>query len=192
METKAAPKRRKLSPKKASPTNQKRPTAGQPTRKHKRPKAVQPKRGTPTSVILNTPVNSPLPPIGEANVINSEVSTTYQISRSGQTYGPYTLADLQRYVASGNVLLSDLAKSGEMAQSVPVSTVLELSPAISGDPSSAIKLVYVVFVGVERQACGTSSGRKYRRRAAYHIEHVAAMKSLLESRADQVWNAFCR
>ena len=28
----------------------------------------------------------------------------YHVSRNGQTYGPYTLEDLQRYVASGNVL----------------------------------------------------------------------------------------
>jgi hypothetical protein len=48
----------------------------------------------------------------------------YQISRNGQMYGPYTLEDLQRYVASGNVLATDLAKSEEMAEWVPVSTLL--------------------------------------------------------------------
>jgi len=51
----------------------------------------------------------------------------YQISREGQLYGPYTLEDLQRYVATGNVLLTDLAKSEEMADWVPVSQIL--SPA---------------------------------------------------------------
>ncbi len=49
---------------------------------------------------------------------------TYQINRGGQSYGPYTLADLQRYVASGHVLLTDLAKSEEMPEWVPVSQVL--------------------------------------------------------------------
>lgn len=48
----------------------------------------------------------------------------YQISRDGQLYGPYTLEDLQRYVASGNVLLTDLAKSEEMTDWVPVSQIL--------------------------------------------------------------------
>lgn len=48
----------------------------------------------------------------------------YQISRNGQIYGPYTLEDLRRYLASGNVLLTDLAKSEEMSEWVPVSQIL--------------------------------------------------------------------
>lgn len=48
----------------------------------------------------------------------------YQISRGGQTYGPYTLADLKRYVESGHVLLSDMAKSEEMAEWATVAQVL--------------------------------------------------------------------
>jgi hypothetical protein len=56
---------------------------------------------------------------------------TYQISRSGQIYGPYTLDDLKRYLASGNVLLTDLAKSDAMADWIPVSQLL----AANGTPS---------------------------------------------------------
>jgi hypothetical protein len=48
----------------------------------------------------------------------------YQVSRSGQMYGPYTLEDLQRYVASGHVLLSDLARSEEMPDWLPVAQIL--------------------------------------------------------------------
>ena len=48
----------------------------------------------------------------------------YHVTRNGQNYGPYTLEDLQRYVASGNVLPSDLAKSDEMAEWVPVGQLL--------------------------------------------------------------------
>lgn len=48
----------------------------------------------------------------------------YQVSRNGQVYGPYTLEDLQRYLASGNVLPTDLAKSEEMTDWVPVSQLL--------------------------------------------------------------------
>jgi hypothetical protein len=51
----------------------------------------------------------------------------YQVSRNGQNYGPYTLEDLQRYVASGNVLATDLAKNDEMPDWVPVSQVLGAS-----------------------------------------------------------------
>ncbi|HEX7159038.1 MAG TPA: DUF4339 domain-containing protein [Edaphobacter sp.] len=53
----------------------------------------------------------------------------YQISREGQLYGPYTLEDLQRYVASGNVLLTDMAKSEEMPDWLPVSQILSTAGA---------------------------------------------------------------
>jgi hypothetical protein len=52
----------------------------------------------------------------------------YHVTRNGQNYGPYTLEDLQKYVASGNVLLTDLSKSDEMAEWVPVSQVLGVAP----------------------------------------------------------------
>jgi hypothetical protein len=48
----------------------------------------------------------------------------YHVTRDGQNYGPYTIEDLRRYVASGNVLPTDLAKSDEMAEWVPVSQLL--------------------------------------------------------------------
>jgi hypothetical protein len=51
----------------------------------------------------------------------------YQVSREGQTYGPYTLEDLQRYVASGNVLLTDMAKLDDAEEWVPVAQVLGTS-----------------------------------------------------------------
>jgi len=51
----------------------------------------------------------------------------YHVSRNGQTYGPYTLEDLQKYVASGNVLPTDLAKSDDMAEWVPVSHILGIA-----------------------------------------------------------------
>lgn len=48
----------------------------------------------------------------------------YFISRDGQQYGPYTLADLQRYAASGEVSLSDLATSDALSEPVPVSQII--------------------------------------------------------------------
>ncbi len=48
----------------------------------------------------------------------------YHVSRGGQTYGPYTLADLERYIASGNILPTDMVKSDEMPEWVPVSDVI--------------------------------------------------------------------
>jgi|SRR5450756_102516 len=54
---------------------------------------------------------------------------TYQVSRNGQLYGPYTLEDIQRYISTGNVLLTDLAKSPEMPDWMPVSQILTNSGA---------------------------------------------------------------
>jgi hypothetical protein len=48
----------------------------------------------------------------------------YFITRDGQQYGPYTLADLQRYVASGHILLTDLARSEEMSEPLTVSQII--------------------------------------------------------------------
>jgi hypothetical protein len=48
----------------------------------------------------------------------------YFIHRDGQQYGPYTLADLQRYVASGDILLTDLARSEGMDTPLPVAQII--------------------------------------------------------------------
>lgn len=48
----------------------------------------------------------------------------YQVSRNGQMYGPYTLEDLRRYLASGNVLATDMAKSDETPEWRTVGEVL--------------------------------------------------------------------
>ncbi len=48
----------------------------------------------------------------------------YFIIREGQNYGPYTLADLQRYVGSGEISLADMASSEGMAAPVPVSQII--------------------------------------------------------------------
>ena len=48
----------------------------------------------------------------------------YQVSRNGQFYGPYSLEELQRYLSTGNVLSTDLAKSADMAEWLPVAQIL--------------------------------------------------------------------
>lgn len=48
----------------------------------------------------------------------------YFIKRELNEYGPYTLADLQRYVASGNIQMTDLARSEGMTEWVPVAQVV--------------------------------------------------------------------
>jgi hypothetical protein len=58
----------------------------------------------------------------------------YFIRRGDQQYGPYTLGDLQRYVASGNILVTDLARSEGMADWVPVSQVIGNIPVLLVSP----------------------------------------------------------
>jgi hypothetical protein len=53
----------------------------------------------------------------------------YYIQRQLSEYGPYTLADLQRYVAQGSILLTDLTRSEGMTDWVPVSQVIGNIPA---------------------------------------------------------------
>jgi hypothetical protein len=48
----------------------------------------------------------------------------YFIKRELSEYGPYSLADLQKYVASGNILLTDLCRSEGLTDWVPVSQVI--------------------------------------------------------------------
>jgi hypothetical protein len=48
----------------------------------------------------------------------------YFIQRQLNEYGPYTLADLQRYVAQGSILLTDLTRSEGMSEWMPVSQVI--------------------------------------------------------------------
>lgn len=60
----------------------------------------------------------------------------YHVTRNGQNYGPYTIEDLKRYVASGNILPSDMAKSDDMADWVPVAHVL--GQTVGGAPGAPI------------------------------------------------------
>ena len=48
----------------------------------------------------------------------------YYIQRQLNEYGPYTLADQQRYVAQGSIQLADLTRSEGMTDWVPVSQVI--------------------------------------------------------------------
>lgn len=61
----------------------------------------------------------------------------YMLKRDGQQYGPYTLADLQRYVASGNILITDLVQSEGMEDWVPLSQVIGNIPVPVAPPQPA-------------------------------------------------------
>jgi GYF domain 2/Domain of unknown function (DUF4234) len=62
----------------------------------------------------------------------------YFVTRSGQEYGPYTLADLQRYVATGSILVTDLTRSEGMTEWIPVSQVIGNIPVPVAPQASSI------------------------------------------------------
>jgi len=69
----------------------------------------------------------------------------YFISRDWQQFGPYTLADLQRYAASGEVLLTDLATSEAMTEPVPVAQIIgtiAVPPAFTAVDSVSAREAY--------------------------------------------------
>ena len=80
----------------------------------------------------------------------------FQVSRNGQTYGPYTLEDLERYVASGNVLPTDLAKSEDMPDWLPVSQILGRSTASTPMPSPYAGEVSPTLQNPAEMASGSS------------------------------------
>ena len=90
----------------------------------------------------------------------------YQISRNGQEYGPYTLEDLQRYLASGNVLPTDLAKSETMTEWVPVSELLsggapQGTPVQPSEPAAGPSAGYTNVGTVTGAAASGYSGFDY-------------------------------
>src|SRR5258708_920021 len=63
----------------------------------------------------------------------------YYIQRQLNEYGPYTLADLQRYVAQGSILLTDLARSEGMTDWAPLSQVIGNIPIpVPGPPAGTV------------------------------------------------------
>jgi hypothetical protein len=61
----------------------------------------------------------------------------YFVKRGEERFGPYTLAELQRYVQSGNIMADDLAQSEGMTDWAPVSQVLGNIPAPAVVPVEA-------------------------------------------------------
>ena len=48
----------------------------------------------------------------------------YFLKRGEERYGPYSLAELQQYVQSGNIAMTDLAQSEGMADWAPIAQVI--------------------------------------------------------------------
>ena len=55
----------------------------------------------------------------------------YFVKRGEERFGPYGLADLQRYVQSGNLVIEDVAQSEGMTDWVPLSQILGNIPVLT-------------------------------------------------------------
>ena len=53
---------------------------------------------------------------------------TYRIAREGQIFGPYSLIEVQRYLASGQILPTDLAQSESMQEWLPIEQLFPIAP----------------------------------------------------------------
>jgi hypothetical protein len=62
----------------------------------------------------------------------------YQIQRGDQKFGPYSLAELQEYVQSGRIALTDLAQSEGMSEWVSVSQILGNIPIPAPAPAAVV------------------------------------------------------
>ena len=59
---------------------------------------------------------------------------SYFILRNGQAYGPYSPADIEHYLAVGGIVATDLARTEEMNQWLPLSHIIRnLPPPSAGE-----------------------------------------------------------
>src|SRR5271169_1300361 len=65
----------------------------------------------------------------------------YFVKRGEQRFGPYGLADLQKYVQSGNLVIEDMAQSEGMTDWVPLSQILGNIPALAIGGGGSVPVV---------------------------------------------------
>ena len=54
---------------------------------------------------------------------------SYFILRNGQQYGPYSPADIERYLTVGGIVATDLARTEEMNQWLPLAQIIRNTPS---------------------------------------------------------------
>src|SRR5882757_7119108 len=54
----------------------------------------------------------------------------YYVARDGQTYGPYSMETVQKYLNEGTILASDMARTDAMPNWVPLRQLLNPPPPV--------------------------------------------------------------
>lgn len=67
---------------------------------------------------------------------------TYRIARNGDLFGPYSLIEVQRYIASGRVIPTDLAQAEGMEEWLPISELFPAPPTHHVAPLGAQPALY--------------------------------------------------
>ncbi len=67
---------------------------------------------------------------------------TYRIARNGEVFGPYTLEQVQQYMASGNIVTNDLVQAEGAAEWLPISQLFPLASVAEPPVSSAVPSLY--------------------------------------------------
>ncbi len=67
---------------------------------------------------------------------------TYRIARNGQIFGPYSLIEVERYIASGNILPTDLAQAEGMQEWLPVEQLFPTAPAATAPHPGGLPRLY--------------------------------------------------
>lgn len=82
----------------------------------------------------------------------------YYIQRGLNEYGPYTLAELQRYAAQGNIALTDLTRCEGMPEWVPVSQVIGNIAAPAPPPALPAATPGTVYSGTPAAGVRVTAG----------------------------------
>jgi len=87
---------------------------------------------------------------------------SYFILRNGEQYGPYSPADIERYLTVGGIVVTDLARTDEMNRWLPLADIIRNTPP----PPTA----------VEKLASGRVSGRDQGEASAGHEPGEGSLK----------------
>ena len=70
---------------------------------------------------------------------------TYRIARGGQTFGPYTDAEIRQYIASGNIGMSDMAIAEGSSEWVLVQHLFPLTTVPVPPPMATVSVSSVLY-----------------------------------------------
>jgi len=73
---------------------------------------------------------------------------SYFILRNGEQYGPYSPADIERYLTVGGIVVTDLARTDEMNQWLPLADIIRNTPP----PPTAVEKLASARGGDQRAA----------------------------------------